>query len=247
MRPGGGGERWRGIGSGPAGDGEIEVRGPRVVNDEHAVVLPWLEQLRYGPSKNGYHGGITLAEVVVPLVVLASEEIPGWKQSPVTAPAWWHPPIHTIDSTPSQAAPKTTASKRSTKKTPENAIPLFEPEPTPVAAASTPAAAGRGTGAPVASAAVEAILATDAIVAQLSALRLDAELVAGLLAMLDSTGGTPIAEARVADAIGYPRNRIGRLVNQVQRLVNIDGYNVIATTNGDVRFDRELLERQLGL
>ena len=30
-------------------------------------------------------------------------------------------------------------------------------------------------------------------------------------------------------------------------VINIDGYNVITTANGDVRFDRELLERQLGL
>jgi len=44
-RPGGGGERWRRTDTGPAGDGEILVSGPQVVDNEHAVVLPWIEQL----------------------------------------------------------------------------------------------------------------------------------------------------------------------------------------------------------
>ena len=44
-----------------------------------------------------------------------------------------------------------------------------------------------------------------------------------------------------------PRVRIGRTINQLKRLVNIDGYAVIETSNGQVRFDRKLLERQLGL
>lgn len=242
VRPGGGGERWRSIDSGPVGDGEIEVSGPRVVNDEHAVVLPWLEQLRYGPAKNGYHGGITLAEVVVPLAVLSSEEIPGWEQTPITAPAWWHPPIPTYDSAPPPAVPAAQKPKRPAKKAPDTISLFDEPAgPMPAPPARTPTSTAPG------SAALDAILATDAIQEQLGPLRLDREVVARLLGVLDTTGGTAVAEARLADIIGYPRNRISKLLAQVQRLVNIDGYDVIATTNGEVRFDRALLERQLGL
>ena len=51
------GLRWRR----PAGDvrkDEVEVDSPRVVIPEgHRIVVPWSEHLRYGPKKNGYHGG----------------------------------------------------------------------------------------------------------------------------------------------------------------------------------------------
>ncbi len=46
---------------------------------------------------------------------------------------------------------------------------------------------------------------------------------------------------------GCPAFASGAPITQLQRLLNIDGYSVIETTNGEVRFDRPLLERQLGL
>ena len=38
-----------------------------------------------------------------------------------------------------------------------------------------------------------------------------------------------------------------RVREPIQRLVNIDGYSVVEAINGEVRLDRPLLERQLGL
>ncbi|BAN04395.1 BREX-2 system phosphatase PglZ [Ilumatobacter coccineus] len=226
-RVGGGGERWRGTDTGPAADGEILVSGPRVVNDEHAVVLPWIEQLRYGPSKNGYHGGLTLAEATVPLAVLSTEDIEGWEPTSITPPDWWHaaPPVAPAsDDVAPKAAPR--------KKAPEVVVPsLFDPEPEP--AATT-------TG-------IEAVMASDHVQSNLAALRLDAAVVTTILSVLDGTGGTSLAEDRVAERASVPKVRIGRIITQMQRLLNIDGYPVIETSNGHIKFDRALLERQLGL
>lgn len=229
LRAGGGGERWRGTDTGPVGDGEILVSGPRVVDNGHAVVLPWIEQLRYGPSKNGYHGGLTLAEATVPLAVLSSEDIEGWEPTSIDPPAWW-------DATPALVAAPVAAAPapKPAKKVAEPVVPsLFDPEPEPASSSATDA--------------IGVIMASDQVQASLPALRLDAVVVATILGVLDSTGGTSLAEERVAVLAGVPKVRIGRLVTQMQRLLNIDGYPVIETANGHIKFDRALLERQLGL
>ena len=41
----------------------VLFRGSRVAKGGGAVVLPWREELRYGPRKAGYHGGASAAEV----------------------------------------------------------------------------------------------------------------------------------------------------------------------------------------
>ena len=54
-------------------------------------------------------------------------------------------------------------------------------------------------------------------------------------------------EPRLAELAGVPAPRLPGYIAQLQRLVNIDGYGIVTAANGEVRFDRELLERQLGL
>ena len=231
QRPsGGGGERWRTTESGPAGDGELVVSGSRVVTEGKSAVLPWAEQVRYGPRRNGYHGGITLAELAVPLAVLAADDIVGWSISDTTAPDWWHhsPASHEPASAPTPARRQTPA-----RDTPT----LFDPEPAPEPAPAP---------APSASAAITAIVEHELVREQAMALRLDLDQVAAVLTRLDAAGGTPVHEDRLAAAAGVPQARIGRFVTQLQRLFNLDGYGVIETTNAEVRFDRSLLERQLG-
>jgi len=90
-------------------------------------------------------------------------------------------------------------------------------------------------------------MASEHVQARLPTLRLDATVVGTILRVLDGTGGTSLAEERVAVLAGVPKVRIGRVVTQLQRLLNIDGYPVIETSNGHLKFDRALLERQLGL
>ena len=108
-RPGDGGERWRAAIGSPASD-ELQVHGHRVLTESHKLIAPWSERVRYGIKKNGYHGGLTPQEMVIPIAVLASSETypRGWHELAVDIPSWWDEPIATL--TPAeQPAPQTQA------------------------------------------------------------------------------------------------------------------------------------------
>ena len=100
-RPGGGhppghreAARYR---QGTPGDGEVLVSGPRVLAAGGTVVLPWDERIRYTARKAGYHGGASLAEMIIPVLVFVPSgsthpERMGALQHPVLhAPSWWNP------------------------------------------------------------------------------------------------------------------------------------------------------------
>ena len=83
--------RWR---TGEPQDGEIALTGPRVLLGDGRIVVPWREEIRYTRRRAGYHGGASLAEMAVPVLVLTPtpESLPlGWSVLPVEAmePAWW--------------------------------------------------------------------------------------------------------------------------------------------------------------
>ena len=67
--------RWR---TGEPRDGEIALTGPRVLLGGGRVVVPWREEIRYTRRRAGYHGGASLAEMAVPVLVLtpAPESLP---------------------------------------------------------------------------------------------------------------------------------------------------------------------------
>ena len=237
-----GGERWRRISSGPVGEGELKVAGPRVVNEEHAAILPWAEKIQYGLTRNGYHGGLALAELAVPLAVLAADEIDGWVAVDTAPPEWWHPALPTVQVSPIDlVAP---SSPKVARPTVIHTPSLFDPEPMvkpdPVPASTSVARA-------ITSGPIAQIVATDFVQGQLASLRLDETLVLSILNLLNAVGGTYVYEDRIAEHAGVPQMRISRVITQLQRLLNIDGYAVIETSHGQVRFDRQLLERQLGL
>ena len=72
-RPGEGGERWRVASGEPAAD-ELLIQGRGCAVEGHRLIAPWSERVRYGMMKNGYHGGLTPQEMVVPIVVLSSSD-----------------------------------------------------------------------------------------------------------------------------------------------------------------------------
>ena len=225
-RPGGGGERWRSTDTGPVGEDEIEVRGPRVLTPDGAAILPWAEKLRYGPHRNGYHGGITASEVIVPVVVLSADAPDGWTPTAVRPPAWWDPTAAAAESAP--------------KLRPSSSRPRREAEPREPTLFDVAAIHGATADA------INRIMESAQVSGQMSRLRLDDQPVAEILRMLDSAG-TFVGEYRVAAHVGVPPMRMNRLVSQMQRLLNIDGYPVIESRAGEVRFDRKLLETQLGI
>uniref|UniRef100_UPI00035F54EE BREX-2 system phosphatase PglZ n=1 Tax=Nocardiopsis gilva TaxID=280236 RepID=UPI00035F54EE len=89
--------RWR-TGT-AAGDGEMLLSGPRVLEGDgpegnRRVVVPWREDIRYTQRKGGYHGGASLAEMTVPVLVFlpSSELLPaGWSllAPERVTPTWW--------------------------------------------------------------------------------------------------------------------------------------------------------------
>ena len=85
--------RWRSAAL-PATEAEIEIEGARVraATGQERIVLPWSEAVRYGSKRNGYHGGVTLQEAVVPVGVYVGpgETLDGWEPAPLTYPPWWN-------------------------------------------------------------------------------------------------------------------------------------------------------------
>ena len=93
--------------------GEIAIRGPRVLTAGGQaggeVVAAVDETIRYTPRKAGYHGGASPAEVVIPAITLlpsASLLPPGWYAYDAAghAPSWWDAPASTAQTATAQAA-----------------------------------------------------------------------------------------------------------------------------------------------
>ena len=239
-----GGERWRNADADrPAGDGEIIVHGPRVLADGNRAILPWQEQLRYTSRHNGYHGGITPQELFVPLAVLAAEDavLPGWEPVAVAPPAWWH---HVRTPAP-VLAPIEVAPSSPKRKPAPNEPTLFELEPVDTASAPAPTSAAvplAPTGPAAWAAEVTAALAP----LRTARTKLTEDQITKLLGILVAHDGQAITEDRLADLAELPAARIGRYLSQLQELVNIDSYGVLTIVGREVRFDRALLNRQLG-
>jgi hypothetical protein len=70
--------------------------------------------------------------------------------------------------------------------------------------------------------------------------------IAQLLAELDAAQGRQMPLSLLAKSLGCPAVRIGGLIAQASRILNLDGYQVLAFTvdRGYVRLDRELAMRQ---
>ncbi|MCX6619570.1 MAG: BREX-2 system phosphatase PglZ [Acidobacteria bacterium] len=84
-----GSDRYR---SGKAGAGdEHYLEGGRVIGSIGVTTLG-VEGIRYSPRpRNGYHGGITPQECLVPVMVFvqAGRAVPGWQEVVESQPEWW--------------------------------------------------------------------------------------------------------------------------------------------------------------
>jgi len=229
--------RWRPATT-PPGDGEIVFRGSRVAAGGGSVVLPWREEIRYGPRKAGYHGGAAPAEAVIPLLLFSAVDeagVPGWTDAPVAAPVWWREPL------PEAASGNRGATTRRAVPSGRQAEALFDltPAPARVAAKATPPGSGI----------VDALLASD-----LYGQRRDAraplpdERVAALLGVLLAGGGRASFDSLAAKA-GIPAHRIGGTITALRKLLQVEGYPVL-TIDPDgqtVKLDKDLLIEQFGL
>jgi hypothetical protein len=243
QRPGEGGERWR-AGDGVPGDGELEVRGQRVLLAEgHRLIAPWTERLRYGARKNGYHGGLTPQEMVIPIAVLATPDtrLPGWSETPDPTPEWWEE-----TPAPTPAPSVVPAVKPPPRKPPETLWDMVEPEAPPpeAAAAKEPVPPARPDW-------IAALLASPLFAEQkqLGGRAVPADDVFGnLLAALDGAGGK-MTVAALARRLELPPFRLRGLLAVMQRVLNVEGYAVLGRDEASdtVELDRDLLLRQFDL
>jgi hypothetical protein len=217
----GAGERYR-----PAGDasaGEVRLAGARVVLTGNTIVAASTETTRYSSSKRfGYHGGATPQECVVPLAVLGREEFGTWREVAPQLPPWWEPGV------------------TSAVIAPERISIAGEPEPS-VVTPPTPAVPPW----------VEQLLASEVFAAQhkLVGRMAPAEgQLRRLLALLDERKGSAIT-ATVAQRLNIPEFRVSSIVAAVRRVLNVEGYAVIALDDGakTVTLNFDLLRSQFGL
>jgi hypothetical protein len=219
----------------------VLVRGPRVALDAGEAVLLWRDDARFGPARAGYHGGASLAELTVPVLVyqrsLAQTAPVGWEPAPPQAPAWWNDPVIETSPAPTAAPPKKSRKKPAIK---ELASTLFEfEEPQAPSAAKTDDVVTR-------------VLASTVYSAQMGLAGRAAAgagpLVETVLRTLVDRGGRAHQDT-VASAAGLPYAGIGQGLAVVKRLLNVEGYDILSyDSDGEtLRLDVDLLKDQFGV
>ncbi len=83
------GERNR-LADGQALEGELLFEGSRVLKGSNRLIVPWDETVRYRRKKNGYHGGVTPQEILVPIALLARQPEEEWVDRILEKPDWWY-------------------------------------------------------------------------------------------------------------------------------------------------------------
>jgi hypothetical protein len=249
-RPCEGGERWRVTSGEPAAD-ELLIQGQRVAVEGHRLIAPWSERVRYGVMKNGYHGGLTPQEMVVPIVVLSSsDKFPvGWREQPVDTPAWWDDTVEkepVVEQPapilkPTTPEPGTLFDLRGGAETLE--APKQNEEPKKTEELKKP---DEPCPAWIPRLLVSAVFEQQK---QLGGRGLPGdELFNKLLTTLDRRGGkmTSVALAR---ALEFSAIRLPGLLAKAQRVLNIDGYAVLSRDDASdtVELNRELLLKQFDL
>ncbi|MFF1893988.1 BREX-2 system phosphatase PglZ [Streptomyces sp. NPDC058206] len=240
---GGGSARWR-PGTG-AGEGEVVLSGPRVLEGNGTITTPWREDIRYAGRRAGYHGGAALAEVTVPVLVLvpSAELTPrDWEPLPreQAAPSWWRAAA-TDPAAAGEPEHESTAphKRRPAKPAHQQGEGLFGDDDV-VVPETPPALATLGA----------RVVASEVYEAQKEYVRKapEAKVVAAVIDALAAAGGTmsPAALAAAISATGRVRRNIEGFVATVQRLLNVEGYPVLGFVDAGhaVKLDVALLRDQ---
>jgi hypothetical protein len=254
--------RWRpASGLAEVRDGEVLLEGERVrgPGDAHRLIAAWADDARYGAARNGYHGGASPQEMIAPLMLLSdvTARAPALEPCEPRRPAWWEAPGNGRPGASSRAesAPPSDSPARPPR------IPagfLFHPEP-PVDSASEPitasaAAPQSGTmpgSTDTARGWLKQLVQTPTYQAQRQMVRRFApedEVVIKVLEALLSRDGS-MTPAALARRIGQPSARLDGLVAKVQRLLNVEGYEVLRLDRQRelIELDVPMLKRQFGL
>lgn len=231
--------RWRPV-DGNAAPGELTFAKGRVLTpDGDAIaVLPWSESVRYAGRKNGYHGGATPQEVLVPLAVLWSsgDDPPAWTLAPPVQPDWWEalPPAATVAAPRPRPAPSATAGRKPSSAQPS----LFD---APVQAPPTAMDSDW----------IGRLLASPVYAAQKQLAGRGAakdEDVRAILEALAQRGGK-LSRTALAQRMGIAQVRLGSVIMAARRVLNVDQVQVleIEEASGSVVLNRARLDTQFEL
>ncbi|MFO7905680.1 MAG: BREX-2 system phosphatase PglZ [Planctomycetota bacterium] len=236
------GSRWR-TDDGTCADDEIVLTGDRVMGTDNGVIMPWSERVYYGHQQNGYHGGASCQEMICPLVMLVdkSSGYCGLFQCEYPKPDWWsaapvasaeitQPPVKVT--VPKQAGPPTLFDMEPEEEEPEE--PARQPE----------AASSRGDW-------ISELLGSDAYRHQKSMIRrhrVEDEDLRTALKALDNSGGI-MTPAAFSKAVNVAPARVDGLVAKMQRVLNVDGYEILNLDRHENRVELNVpkLKRQFDL
>ena len=218
--PGDGEGRWRSAAT-PATEPEIEIGGARVraATGQERIVLPWSEAVRYGSKRNGYHGGVTLQEAVVPVGVYVGpgETLDGWEPAPLAYPPWW---------TEDEPQPARVHLPVAEPAEPVSSSAVLQPDFFAEAERARSALATRW----------ERLFASEVYAAQRALAAKgapdDDAVRAALDALYEADGRLPVVS--LAKRLGVPSSQPRRVIDGLQRLLNVDGYPVLRlSTDGE--------------
>jgi len=230
------GDRYR-LAGGPLSEGEMEFRGTRIraaVGSDSVVALATLRS-RYQGKRRGYHGGVCPAEVIVPCVVLRSSNtgVPKtWEDLPPCEPEWWSLRADAAPVVKLVAEKPLPANRRADQKQPE----LFQ---RPVEAPES------------ASAWIEQLMSSATYQQQARAAVRGAppvEQFKRFFSLLDQRNGR-IQRGHLAQQLSLPLLRVDGLIQNYRRLLNVDGYEVLAydQPSETIVLNIELLKSQFEL
>lgn len=228
------GDRWRNDDQ-KTGEGEIVFAGARVGASGGRVIVPWSERTRYGMRKNGYHGGATLQEMIVPIaVVSAGIQVAGWTERSPVYPQWWEEPVSAPPTAMPAPAFQPPVPARKGRKTP-----LFEQlEPIPAPAPAVPSW-------------IDLLFRSEVFASQKRLAGRVAppdEQIKSLLSALDERGGK-LTRSALAHRLGLPLVRVASFVAAARRVLNVEGYAVVRLDepSDTIELNRELLIAQFEL
>lgn len=234
-----GGDRWRPK-DGALREGEITFDAGRVLTPtgETRVTVPWSEKLRYGTRKNGYHGGASPQEVLVPLCVFVPSGIAvaGWTRTGVVRPDWWDTASQEVVAEVQRPPVRRAASKVApTKEAPQaDWLTAVEAPREPTARDWTLVLIESSTYRSQKSLAARVAPQDD--------------MIRRLLDALGERGGK-LSKAALANRLSMPMSRVSGFISAAQRILNVDQSPILKfdERSGAVELNRELLDRQFEL
>ncbi len=239
---GGESDRWR---SGKEGgnSNEVILSGGRVrtASGATSVACLWTESVRYAGRKNGYHGGVSLQEVTVPLSVMVpfGMNLPEWQPALPAQPEWWDLPNLAA---PALAATKAAVALRTTTR---KAAPVSDAQDQLFDSAVAPIPS-----APPAPAEdwISALLQSPVYLSQRSLAARVAPTDVQIRLLLDAVAerGGKLSRAALAQRLSMPEIRLTGMLSAARRVLNVDqaAVMVIDETAGTVELNKILLLQQ---